>query len=109
PIRQVMVGAVRGSARGGHRAGLGSISVEVRVQAPAEEVRPVPVRAGVADVERVRSIPLDRERVDDVVRIEDATLLELDAVAQRAGPYIEGVVRRAFGCQCRNWLETGGL
>src|SRR6185503_20237347 len=75
----------RGSGlRGCHRTSLCAVGVKVRVQAPTEEVRPVPVRAGVADVERVRCIPLDGERVDDVVRIELATLLELDAAAQRA-------------------------
>src|SRR5215210_2533666 len=104
PIPIALVGR-RPSAADGAR--LRAVLVEVRVEAATEQGREVPVRAGVADVVRVLHIPLRGEGVDDVVRVELATLLELHAFLEMAGPRLQVGARVTARGQSRLRVEPG--
>src|ERR1700675_4940320 len=72
------------------------------VQEPTEQAREVGERIVATLVERVVHVPLDRVRQDDIVGIERRSVMEGDAVAQRAGPLGQFGIRLAFSGQCRD-------
>jgi len=75
------------------------ISPIVEASEEAGEVRE-PSRA--SDMQLVLRVPLDSVAQDDVVRVEVAAVVELHAVAQRAGPDGELGVGRALGRERRD-------